>query len=244
MEHHGPRHGPPGLLRQQHSASAGAEGTLADNLSQAETCSFTDSEAGPSSDGLARHGLLQQHAGPQPGGTSHARQHPQLAQQQQPPLQQQQSSLRQQLSHTSSMLSAQVSLKQPPMPPVAADVAAPARIITPHLSRADVRRGLLHHVAKAFGIHLKGDVATNEISTAKYTMLTFLPVNLFEQFLRVANMYFLLMVILQLIPGLSPVSLFTTVAPLVFVLAVNAIKEGYDDVHRHRCDAPPVLQLR
>jgi hypothetical protein len=93
----------------------------------------------------------------------------------------------------------------------------------------------VHHVAKAFGIHLKGDVATNEISTAKYTMLTFLPVNLFEQFLRVANMYFLLMVILQLIPGLSPTSLFTTVAPLVFVLAVNAIKEGYDDVQRHRC---------
>lgn len=96
-------------------------------------------------------------------------------------------------------------------------------------------RGVLHHVAKAFGIHLKGDVATNEISTAKYTLLTFLPVNLFEQFLRVANMYFLLMVILQLIPGLSPTSLFTTVAPLVFVLAVNAIKEGYDDVQRHRC---------
>lgn len=142
------------------------------------------------------------------------------------------------------MLSAQVSLKQPPMAPVAADAAAPARIITPHLSRADVTRGLLHHVAKAFGIHLKGDVATNEISTAKYTLLTFLPVNLFEQFLRVANMYFLLMVILQLIPGLSPTSLFTTVAPLVFVLAVNAIKEGYDDVQRHRCDVPPVPQLR
>lgn len=111
----------------------------------------------------------------------------------------------------------------------------PARVVTPHLSRPAVSRGVLHHLAKAFGIHLKGDVATNEISTAKYTLLTFLPVNLFEQFLRVANMYFLLMVILQLIPGLSPTSLFTTVAPLVFVLAVNAIKEGYDDVQRHRC---------
>lgn len=95
-------------------------------------------------------------------------------------------------------------------------------------------RGVLHHVAKAFGIQLRGDVATNEISTAKYTLLTFLPVNLFEQFLRVANLYFLFMVILQLIPGLSPTSIFTTVAPLVFVLTVNAIKEGYDDVHRHR----------
>lgn len=86
-------------------------------------------------------------------------------------------------------------------------------------------------------MQLRGDVATNEVSTAKYTLLTFLPVNLFEQFLRVANLYFLLMAILQLIPGLSPTSWFTTVAPLVFVLAVNAIKEGYDDVHRHRNDS-------
>jgi hypothetical protein len=113
--------------------------------------------------------------------------------------------------------------------------APPARIIRAHTSRPPVARGLLHHVAKAFGIHLAGDVATNEISTAKYTLLTFLPVNLFEQFLRVANLYFLLMAILQFIPGLSPTSYFTTVAPLVFVLGVNAIKEGYDDVHRHRC---------
>lgn len=34
-----------------------------------------------------------------------------------------------------------------------------------------------------------------------------------------------------------PRSWFTTVAPLVFVLAVNAVKEGYDDVCRHRNDS-------
>uniref|UniRef100_A0A383WKY7 Phospholipid-transporting ATPase n=1 Tax=Tetradesmus obliquus TaxID=3088 RepID=A0A383WKY7_TETOB len=114
--------------------------------------------------------------------------------------------------------------------------AAAARHIKAHLSRPAVSRSLLHHLAKGFGVQLQGDVVTNEVSTAKYTVLTFVPVNLFEQFLRVANLYFLLMAILQLIPGLSPTSWFTTVAPLVFVLAVNAIKEGYDDVHRHRND--------
>lgn len=112
----------------------------------------------------------------------------------------------------------------------------PARLIKPHVSRPPVSRGCLHHAAKALGIHLQGDVATNEISTAKYTILTFLPVNLFEQFMRAANLYFLLCAILQLIPKLSPTSWFTTVAPLVFVLAVNAIKEGYDDACRHRND--------
>lgn len=37
-----------------------------------------------------------------------------------------------------------------------------------------------------------GMEATNEIRTAKYTLVTFLPINLFEQFCRIANLYFLL----------------------------------------------------
>ena len=64
----------------------------------------------------------------------------------------------------------------------------------------------------------------NSIRTAKYTLLTFLPVNLFQQFTRVANMYFLFIAFLQLIPGLSPTSWVTTVGPLCFVLFINAIK--------------------
>ena len=114
--------------------------------------------------------------------------------------------------------------------------AEPSRIIKPVLLRAAVQRSIVQHIAKGFGVHLQGEVTTNEISTAKYTVITFLPVNLFEQFLRVANLYFLLTAILQVIPGLSPTSWFTTVAPLVFVLAVNAVKEGYDDVNRHKND--------
>ena len=38
------------------------------------------------------------------------------------------------------------------------------------------------------------------IRTTKYTLLTFLPRNLFEQFHRVANIYFLFIVILNWIP--------------------------------------------
>lgn len=64
----------------------------------------------------------------------------------------------------------------------------------------------------------------NSIRTAKYTLLSFLPVNLFQQFTRVANMYFLFIAFLQLIPGLSPTSWVTTVGPLCFVLLINAIK--------------------
>ena len=41
------------------------------------------------------------------------------------------------------------------------------------------------------------DIAGNEVRTAKYTLVTFLPVNLFEQFSRIANLYFALIAILQ-----------------------------------------------
>jgi hypothetical protein len=36
----------------------------------------------------------------------------------------------------------------------------------------------------------------NSIRTSKYTLLTFLPLNLFEQFHRLANFFFILVIIL------------------------------------------------
>ncbi|EGD72760.1 ATP8B1 protein [Salpingoeca rosetta] len=84
--------------------------------------------------------------------------------------------------------------------------------------------------------HFRADYG-NRIKTAKYTLLTFLPVNLFEQFMRVANAYFLLQLILQLIPQISSLSPITTALPLVFVLGVTAVKDGNDDYKRHKSDA-------
>ena len=77
---------------------------------------------------------------------------------------------------------------------------------------------------------------TNLVRTAKYSIFSFIPVILFNQFQRVANIYFLFIAILQFIPGLSPTHWSTTVAPLVGVLTVNAVKEGYDDYFRHKSD--------
>lgn len=37
----------------------------------------------------------------------------------------------------------------------------------------------------------------NAIKTSKYNLLTFLPLNLFEQFRRLANAYFLFLLVLQ-----------------------------------------------
>lgn len=47
-----------------------------------------------------------------------------------------------------------------------------------------------------------GIVQDNHIKTSKYNIFTFLPINLFEQFQRVANAYFLVLLILQVREGL------------------------------------------
>ncbi|XP_022106465.1 phospholipid-transporting ATPase ID-like isoform X2 [Acanthaster planci] len=79
--------------------------------------------------------------------------------------------------------------------------------------------------------------ANNYIRTSKYNILTFIPVNLFEQFLRIANFYFLVLFIMQLIGPISSLNPVTTGLPLVFVLAVTATKDGVDDFQRHRSDS-------
>ncbi|GLI63173.1 hypothetical protein VaNZ11_005942 [Volvox africanus] len=111
------------------------------------------------------------------------------------------------------------------------------RVVAAHTVKPFVKKNIFVRGAEAaFGCVQGGEYASNEIRTAKYTLLTFLPVNLFEQFTRIANLYFLIVAVLQLIPGLAPTSWFTTVAPLVIVLAINAIKEIVDDYYRHQSD--------
>uniref|UniRef100_A0A3Q3J034 Phospholipid-transporting ATPase n=1 Tax=Monopterus albus TaxID=43700 RepID=A0A3Q3J034_MONAL len=78
--------------------------------------------------------------------------------------------------------------------------------------------------------------ADNRIKTSKYNIFTFLPMNLFEQFQRVANAYFLVLLILQLIPEISSLSPFTTIVPLVLVLVITAIKDATDDYFRYKSD--------
>ncbi|KAK4472070.1 hypothetical protein MN116_005442 [Schistosoma mekongi] len=76
----------------------------------------------------------------------------------------------------------------------------------------------------------------NDISTAKYNFVTFLPKFLLEQFRRYANIFFLVIALLQQIPGVSPTGRFTTLVPLCIILTVSAIKEIIEDIRRHRAD--------
>ena len=61
-------------------------------------------------------------------------------------------------------------------------------------------------------------------------MITVLPKNLFEQFQRLANAYFLILLILQLIPQISSLNPITTILPLSCVLILKALKDLIDDI--------------
>ncbi|XP_004629462.1 probable phospholipid-transporting ATPase VB isoform X2 [Octodon degus] len=76
----------------------------------------------------------------------------------------------------------------------------------------------------------------NKICTTKYTLLTFLPQNLFEQFHRWANLYFLLLVILNWIPSMEVFHREITMLPLAIVLFIIMVKDGMEDFRRYRFD--------
>ncbi|XP_028399052.1 phospholipid-transporting ATPase ID-like [Dendronephthya gigantea] len=76
----------------------------------------------------------------------------------------------------------------------------------------------------------------NYICTSKYTLISFLPKNLFEQFHRLANIYFLCQIIIMSIPELTALKPESTAVPLFFVLLATAVKDGYDDIKRHMSD--------
>lgn len=98
-----------------------------------------------------------------------------------------------------------------------------------HRSRSRLSITKLHNVDV-------GPFCANEWRTSKYSLLTFLPKNLYEQFRRVANLYFLITAILQLVIPFSPVGPTTSVLPLVFVVSTTAIKQAYEDYLRHKRD--------
>lgn len=76
----------------------------------------------------------------------------------------------------------------------------------------------------------------NTIRSCKYTAWNFLPRQLYAQFSKLANFYFLCVSILQMIPGLSTTGTYTTIVPLAFFVMLSMAKEGYDDLRRFRLD--------
>ncbi|KAJ5661824.1 uncharacterized protein N7477_009440 [Penicillium maclennaniae] len=76
----------------------------------------------------------------------------------------------------------------------------------------------------------------NWIRSSRYSFWSFFPRQLFAQFTKMANFYFLIVAILQMIPGLSTTGTYTTIVPLLIFVGISMGKEGFDDWRRYRLD--------
>lgn len=76
----------------------------------------------------------------------------------------------------------------------------------------------------------------NIIRNQKYSLVTFFPLVLYEQFKFFFNLYFLLVALSQFLPPLKIGFLATYIAPLSFVLAITIGKEALDDYQRYKRD--------
>lgn len=82
--------------------------------------------------------------------------------------------------------------------------------------------------------HPNGRYVGNKIRTTKYTLLSFLPKNLLEQFHRVANLYFIFIVVLNWFVDAFAKEI--SLIPVLFVLGVTAIKDLFEDRRRRASD--------
>lgn len=77
---------------------------------------------------------------------------------------------------------------------------------------------------------------SNSIRTTKYTILNFLPKNLWEQFHRWANIYFLFIALLNFVPAVEAVGKEVAFIPLLVILSVTIAKDIFEDYRRSKSD--------
>jgi len=82
----------------------------------------------------------------------------------------------------------------------------------------------------------------NYVSTTKYTAANFIPKSLFEQFRRVANLYFLVVACVSFSP-LAPFTAISVAVPLVVVIGATMVKEAVEDWRRRKQVLVSLLKL-
>lgn len=76
----------------------------------------------------------------------------------------------------------------------------------------------------------------NKIRTTKYSLLSFLPKNLFEQLHRFANVYFIALAALNFVPEVEAFQPEIAVVPITLVLTATAVKDIWEDYRRFKSD--------
>ena len=80
------------------------------------------------------------------------------------------------------------------------------------------------------------EYSDNEISTTKYNAFTFFPISLLMQFTKYSNIFYLVLSIIQSIPIISPISNVSSLYPLIFVVLVSIIREGYEEIVKFKIE--------
>ena len=79
---------------------------------------------------------------------------------------------------------------------------------------------------------------SNEVITSEYTLFNFLPVNLYQQFHNISNIYFFIIGLFQLWKATSTTngeaSMWYTLA---FILFVSATRAALEDLQKHKSDS-------
>ncbi|KAI9539058.1 hypothetical protein NQZ68_009135 [Dissostichus eleginoides] len=76
----------------------------------------------------------------------------------------------------------------------------------------------------------------NAIKTTKYTLLLFIPMNLFEQFHRLANIYFVGLAILNFVPVVNAFQPEVALIPICVIMTLTALKDAWEDFRRYQSD--------
>ncbi|EPY50778.1 P-type ATPase [Schizosaccharomyces cryophilus OY26] len=76
----------------------------------------------------------------------------------------------------------------------------------------------------------------NNIVSSRYNKYNFVPLQIIAQFSKTANCYFLLIAIMQMIPGWSTTGTYTTIIPLLIFISIAILREGFDNYRRYRQD--------
>jgi len=97
-------------------------------------------------------------------------------------------------------------------------------------------RGLFHPF-KYFTFITKRKYPDNAVRTTIYRWWNFIVLNLLYQYTtKLSNIYFTIVMIFSLLPNVSPVFPITSILPVVFIVGVNMLKDGFEDLRRWQAD--------
>jgi phospholipid-translocating ATPase len=110
---------------------------------------------------------------------------------------------------------------------------------SPEAVRANGERHIrvnLRNESPFIGPRTQTPYCDNSIHSNRFTIWNFLPWQIYIQFSKFANFYFLCVSIIQLLPSVSTTGRYTTLIPLLIFVGISMLREGIDDIRRSRQD--------